>query len=478
MHRPLLALLALATFGVQLPAQGASSQPGAVSGIVFDSIAGAPLRDALVQLDSPERYGRSATTDSLGWFTMRDVPPGRYTIGFLHPMLDSLGLEPPLRRLEVGAGRHERVELAIPAPSRVRAAVCGPAGAGDSGAVVVGTVRDALSHLPVAGVNVVGEWLEITFHAGGMRHRMPRRVATTGANGWFALCNVPRGGTMVLKAGSGGDSTDLVELQVPDGGFARRELFLGTARTVDARNDSASGGATPPARHMRTGDGRLRGSVVAVDGSRPVPGAQLRIVDGPGVRSDAQGEWVLVGIPAGTRMLEVRALGFYPERIPVDVIDRGPPVRIGLRTMRAVLETILVTASRTYDQSGFLTRRRAGAGRYMTAEEIQHRHPVSMSEIFRWIPGVTVEPAPEGGRTITMRGAFGDRCTPAVFVDGRHLRGVEPDDLDGWVSPGSVRGVEVYSAGTAPPEFAPSGLAGAGMGVAEGGCGVVVLWTR
>src|SRR5207237_5782187 len=83
----------------------------AVRGVVRDSIAGTPLAGAVVQLvaaDNPARFGLTTISDSLGRFTLNDVPHGRYTIGFFHPMLDSLGIEPPLRELYVDGAQPVR----------------------------------------------------------------------------------------------------------------------------------------------------------------------------------------------------------------------------------------------------------------------------------------------------------------------------------------------------------------------------------
>jgi hypothetical protein len=100
-----------------------------VSGIVRDSLAQKPLAGAMVQLaavDSLARFSRIAITDSLGRFTLGDVPDGRHIVGVLHPMLDSLGIEPPFREIAVQGHRSVRVDLAIPSPARFRTAICGP----------------------------------------------------------------------------------------------------------------------------------------------------------------------------------------------------------------------------------------------------------------------------------------------------------------------------------------------------------------
>ena len=76
---------------------GPQTRGATVRGSVFDSLAHAPLPDALVQLvgdDLVSPYGHTVRSDSLGTFEFTDVPAGRYLLGFIHPMLDSLGIEP------------------------------------------------------------------------------------------------------------------------------------------------------------------------------------------------------------------------------------------------------------------------------------------------------------------------------------------------------------------------------------------------
>src|SRR6185503_3937254 len=171
-----------------------------VSGVVRDSIARGPLAGAIVQLVSAEdasRFARSTASDSLGRFAFSEVPSGRYTLGFFHPRLDSLGVDAAAREVLVSGRSDVHADLAIPGPLRLGRAICRNA-LRDSSGVVVGVVRDARTLNPVAKANVVGEWLELAFTTQGVVRRMPRLVATTGDNGWFALCNVPSGGTIAL----------------------------------------------------------------------------------------------------------------------------------------------------------------------------------------------------------------------------------------------------------------------------------------
>src|SRR5262245_61861201 len=120
------ALLCFALTARMIGAQ-AETRPSAgatITGVVRDSIARRPLSGAIVQLVAGTDV-RSATSDSLGRFTIRDIPTGRHTIGFFHPTLDSLGLDAPQHEVVVGSNAAMRVDLAIPSGERIRATVCG-----------------------------------------------------------------------------------------------------------------------------------------------------------------------------------------------------------------------------------------------------------------------------------------------------------------------------------------------------------------
>jgi hypothetical protein len=209
--------------------------------------------------------------------------------------------------------------------------------------------------------------------------------------------------------------------------------------------------------------------VVTVEGA-PLAGALVNIRDGPATRADEQGAWTLVGAPLGTRMLEVRAVGYYPERRGVDVVAGMPPIRTTLPTLKAVLDTVMVTASRVSDRlaSGFATRSRTGAGRYLTPEEIARRRPIVTSDLFRNMPGLQVDRSALGDTFVSMRGIYAERCSPAIYLDGHYMRELTADDIDGWVAPDEVAGIEVYMQGTVPAQFQP--------GLSD--CGSIVIWTK
>ena len=473
--------LPVVLLGALLPAQGAPARARSiVYGVVFDSVAGRPLPQALVQLvsaDTSAEQGRTVVADTAGRFSFDELPAGRYTIGFFHPLLDSLGLEPPLRAISATVAGAVRADLAIPSPRTIRTAICGAPTAQGSGAVLMGTVREAGTRAPSAGVTVVAEWLELSFGSGGMNRRTPRRVTTTRDGGWFAICHVPSPGSLTLMASRGADSTAIVQSEVPASGFLRRELYLGAARVAMAAvardsvaRDSTGGPTATPGRRVYLGDGRLQGVVLAAGTARPLAGAQIRIVDGPQTRTNARGEWTIGNAPTGTRLLEVRAVGYYPERRAVDVIDSAPSVRTALATFQSVLDTMKVSADRTVNTNliGFQERRRSGVGRFLTPSDVAARMPMATSELFRSVPGLFLDRTMDIDEKIMMRGIFEERCEPAVYLNGGWLNGVTAMEIDGYVRPADIAGIEVYAAGQVPAQFQP-GLTG---------CGSIVFWTK
>lgn len=460
----------------------ASAAPGTagtiVSGAVHDSISSQPLRGAVVQLvhgEDASRFARTAISDSVGHYSFGSVPDGRYTLGFFHPMLDSLGMQPVARAVSVNRNGALRVDLAIPGARRMRDVICGPKTAENSGAVVIGVIRDARSRAPVAGVRVVGQWHEVTLGAGGIQQRMPRRVTTSEENGWYALCNVPGPGSVSVIASRGADSTDLIEFDVPADGFLRRELYLGAARTVSAA-DTAPVTDTLEMRSstVHLGDARLTGTVIAIDGGRPLVGAVVGIKNGPQTRANDRGQWTLSNVPPGSRTLEVRALGHVPVRRTVDVIEGTLPIRVAMVTFKATLDTLKITAglSVNLDLQQFEQRRKTqGMGRFLTAADIAKRQPLETSQIFKNFAGLEVR------RTMTvrgdtevilMKGVFEDQCQPTIFLNGTPMQNIEADILDNFVRPDKIIGIEVYSPTSIPPQFQ----------IGLSGCGSIVIWAR
>ncbi len=467
---PLIAvgLLCAAPLAAQ---QSAPSTSATIRGVVTDSLAGAPLAEATVQLVQAggTSNARTAVTDSAGRFAFEGVPAGRYAVGFLHPVLDSLGLEPIVREVQVAGQGEVRADLAVPAPARLRSAFCGAEGS--TGGMVIGFVRAAEGGAPVQGATVVGEWMELAIRAGGVARQTARRTGTTAENGGFVLCDVPTPGTVILVVSRGEEGTDRIEAEVPASGFLRRDLVLGEARMAARADTARANDSVPPLPRTRTGPGRLTGTVTAADGGRPLAGAQVSVANGVPTRADANGAWTLTGAPSGTRVLEVRAPGYYPVLRAVDIADGARPVRVTLSKLAAMLDTLKVTARSggRAARGGFDERRRSlGMGRFFTAEDIERRRVLVVSDLLDQVPGLSRVRGADGGESLVMRSAFGDGCTPAVYLDGLMMRGLSGADVDALADPEEVAAIEVYRDSQVPPQFQD----------ALSGCGSIVVWTK
>lgn len=479
---PLASLVAL------LGAASASAQPPVsagtrISGVVFDSLAHQPLAGASVQIlrtDSTTalsgQYTRFATADDLGRYQLDSVPAGNYTLGFFHPSIDSLGIDLPLVSLRVNGATAARADLAVPSHGRLIVQLCGAPAATDSSSVITGFVRDAVTGRAAEGAQVLLEWGEIVIRGNSLTTEVQRLVTGTRRDGWYALCNVPVAWMMQLRVARGADTSGAIQARLVGRKVVPHDLSVGPVRRiVRSAPGQGAGNVMADEQVIWSGEARLIGTVLGADG-RPVPGAQVHLTGNDAIATTgASGSFLLTGLPAGSQTLEARAIGFVPERITVQLIPDSS-VRVAalaLTRIRAVLDTVRVTASRVYssDPNGFEARMRAGSGHFIDRAKIDKQNPSNPSDLMRLIPRVDVASAGVGffGRYIVMKNSFGlGYCRPSIYIDHAFYKPGEVE-LDDLVSLDRIEGVEIYvHQSQAPPQFQNT----------MSGCGSIVVWTR
>jgi hypothetical protein len=459
--------LALAASVCCAPSAGAQSS---IAGTVFDSVAGKPLAGAVVtaaDVQNPAATARTTTTDAVGHYVIAGVNAATYIVGFLHPVLDSLGLEPVTTRVAVSTSAAV-VDLAVPSGRTVHDAICKVPS--DATGALIGHLRDATSGLPVDSGRVVAQWSRITFADGGIARALPTLVVTTNVEGWFAFCGIPAQTQIAMQGTHGADSTGSLLVEVPAHGIMRRDLFTARAEVIARTPDSAQ--AHLPEDAMHRGTGRVTGVVHDATNGKPLGGVQLT-VHGTGLTTTANddGTFMLANLPLGTQTLLVRKVGYVPDEYPIDLLASGPAhAEPSLVTIRAMLDTVKVVGKRvtSRDPSGFARRFKAGTGRFFDADQIDKIHPFQTSDLFRRVLSVGV--VSNGfDKILRMRNAMGGGCTPTVYVDGFSYRDFSASDLDNMVHPESVAGVEIYDTpGQAPPEYSD----------AFSNCGSIVVWTK
>ncbi|HEX6313753.1 MAG TPA: carboxypeptidase regulatory-like domain-containing protein [Gemmatimonadaceae bacterium] len=243
-----------------------------------------------------------------------------------------------------------------------------------------------------------------------------------------------------------------------------RQLLAGAATCLTASAVSAQEGIL--------GTGGIRGTVRDSAG-QAIIGAQITM---PGTsliaESDDSGRFELAKVRPGMLSLRFRRLGYQPDTVDLLVLaGRTVPLEITLSRLAVALTPVVITgrAELTGWRAGFYQRKDAGMGHFFTAEDIEKRNPGQMTDMFRMIPGVTIQPSQGIIRNqLRFRGNRG--CAPLTWLDGAPLAAGE-FDIDA-LSPRSIEAFEVYTGSIVPPRFAVS------PGIGPRTCGAIVIWSR
>ena len=458
------AIIAAMLAALALTPACARAQVGRVDGVVFDSLRTRPLAGAIVQLiEAPPGHGAYvATTDSLGKFRMSDVRAGQYVAGILDALLDTLGVIAPYHAVTVTEGAEARVSLAIPSAARLTRAICAPtqaahvAKAVDSTGMLVGHVYDAKTGAPAASTLIAVVWPMLSLDAQGLHRETRQLQARANDDGWFAICNLDAGDYQ-LRAENGARNTGFIDAVVHARDIARLSIVLGA--------DSAGG----PADTAVHGSARLAGTVTTHDG-RPLEGAQV-VVDGSTATAatDARGAFALAGVPDGSRMIEVRALGYAPTRVAVAPSrDQPSTVAIVMQKRVETLQRVTVygkESRRMRDLTGFAERSQRGFGRFLTRDQIDRADVQNVCDLLRRVPGVSISTDVGMGCGAFVRGIGNPNgCQPTVYLDNLPFGGTVAE-FTRSMSPRDIMGIEIYSTATQPPQY-------------PGTCGSIVVWTR
>jgi TonB family protein len=210
---------------------------------------------------------------------------------------------------------------------------------------------------------------------------------------------------------------------------------------------------------VRDADGRaVIGAVVAIAGTRLA------------AQTDGQGRFVIPAVPATDVSVRARRIGFRPDTSRASVTaGAATELRITLERTAFDLTPVLVEGHRnvTGPMAGFYRRAEQGQGRYFTAELIERRGYITITDLLRSVPGARIE---RGSRNVPYVRFRGSTSPPQIFIDGVPLSGRDMD-LNSIIAR-NFAGIEVYSGfASVPAEFSTSRILG-------GSGGVILLWTR
>jgi hypothetical protein len=378
------------------------------------------------------------------------LPPGRYTLSFDAPKLDSLGIAAPYSSVELRAGTTTEADLAVPSVPALLAILCPDAATGDERGLVSGVVRDAASAKPLVNAEVVLTWQTLKTVTGGLRFATDTIRVKADSLGGYRVCRTPAGVTVQERAYAGQYSSGTIDLSIPETGIAVRDLRVDVSAPRSSEGDAAS----------------LAGIVTAAGGS-PIAGVRVGL-DGIGRRSttDSLGHFLLSKLPAGSQTAEVRRVGFAPVRLAVE-LRRGDVTQVNVTLTERVVtidSVQVVGRPANADPTGFLRRRQQiVGGHFFDHHEIDSLATFKLSDVLRMTPAVNVSSSGDVSVRRNVNNSLRG-CSLQLYVDGAPYDGMLDD-----FRPDDIEAMEVYAAGASvPPRF----------GGTRAGCGVIVLWTR
>ena len=420
----------------------AQSATVSVRGLAYDSLRKAPLRNAIVTVAGS---GARATTDEQGRFILDGIEPGVRTFSAQHEILDSMGISGVTAKSTVTDGQ-TTVLLAVPSFATLWRAACGATPVPRDRGFIYGTVRDAVGLGPVASATVDLTWLDIeASKEAGIRQRRWRGHAQTDSTGSYTICGTPTVEGLRMQAIADSGASGIVDLFGSALSVQRRDLVLGPVSDADLTR-----------RATITG-------LVTDDRGTPFANARVLVDEFGEMRSGADGRVLLRNVPAGTRQVEVLAIGRMPFSTVVELAAGDTATfTAALRTI-TTLDVVRVMGTRRQRRmvEEFESRRQNGAGYVLDSTELAQRG--RLSSAFEGFPSVEVR-STRGQFTVTFPGPNGNRCVPVVFIDGRKT---DLDELN-MLRIGEIAAVEVYPHRmSAPAEF-----------LSKDRCGSVVVWTR
>jgi hypothetical protein len=236
----------------------------------------------------------------------------------------------------------------------------------------------------------------------------------------------------------------------------------------------------------------VAGRVTDSQDGTPVAEATVSIVGAEDLSAttNAEGAFLLSGLPAGPARIAIRKVGTEPARYDVTLPDEGrlelpdDMLAVGLRTELAPIAVEARPAPHPLDE--FNDRRVNGQGSFVTREEwLRQGNPSRATDVLERMQGIRLAPGTDiqHQRTVSMRragtrtfgyaggggGLDGSNCPPLYFLDRQYIGTANTVDIDATISLMDLQAIEAHgSTATLPINFSRRGSE----------CGVIAFWTQ
>jgi hypothetical protein len=229
---------------------------------------------------------------------------------------------------------------------------------------------------------------------------------------------------------------------------------------------------------------------------QPIALVNVTVTGGPSVVSDDSGRFRLEISHRNRVTFDLRRLGYTPSRY---ALDAGGDTAVTVLLLPTAQQLAGVDVKETRKQALALAafedrmrarQRQAGTGYFITTKDVEAMNVTRATQVVQNVPTISVRRTELDKYAIYGRavGSGGD-CLATVWLDGvqigggakamidrrtrRVVAGPELTEVDPYVNPNEIAGVEIYPRGiTAPPQFIPPGDPNATR------CAVVAFWTK
>ena len=229
---------------------------------------------------------------------------------------------------------------------------------------------------------------------------------------------------------------------------------------------------------------------------QPVAFVNVSVAGGTAAVSDDSGKFRLEITHHDRIVFDLKRLGYTPSRFAlaaggdtiISVLLLPTAQRLsGVDVNDAATKPITLAG---FEQRMIARQRAAGTGYFLTAKDIEAKSALRATQVVENVPTISVRRTSLNSYAIYGRavGTGGD-CLATIWLDGvqvaggsqpvvdrrtrRVVAGAELTELDPYVNPSELAGVEIYPRGMmAPPQFLPPGDPNASR------CAVVAFWTK
>lgn len=325
-------------------------------------------------------------------------------------------------------------------------------GAAPSAGSLAGVVRGSLRGKPLEGAVLV-------MSGDGI----PDVGAVTDSSGVYHFCNLPPVGSLFLEVRFGQWVQGPHALRIQEGVFHRQDFVVGPGTGEFVGTEG------------RTRQGRILGTVRDATSGEPIAEAHIEVPElGRSALTDADGRFELADLRPGDRTVRIRHVAYGTTEHTLRVPEAATATLSADLAPEAIeMDPILVAGvrSRWLERHGFYERKEtggaAGAGSFITTEEIEAQNPGLLTSFLNSYPSVEVRCSGGGHNSCRLRFSATTCPEAIIYVDGVRSPGFTIDEL---VIPSEVAGVELYrGVAELPAEFADP---------VSRRCGAVVLWTK